>query len=91
MTTLTLRSVEPERDFEQLAALFTLEQDEPTTAASLTADYEAHKARIFRLRVVENEAHELLGFSWATISPAASAPLAAAAARDAARSSPPGR
>jgi RimJ/RimL family protein N-acetyltransferase/L-amino acid N-acyltransferase YncA len=68
MTTLTLRPVEPERDFEQLAALFTLEQDEPTTAASLTADFAAHQARIFRLRVAENEAHELLGFNWATIS-----------------------
>ncbi len=68
MHTLHLRPVEPERDFEQLAALFTIEQDEPTTEAGLKDDYAAHQARIFRLMAAENEQGELLGFNWATIS-----------------------
>lgn len=66
MEQIHLRPAEPERDFAQLAALFTLEQDEPTTESSLTADYEAHKARIFRLMVAENSQGSLLGFNWAT-------------------------
>ena len=64
-----LRPVELERDFAQLAVLFTIEQDEPTTELELRADYEAHKARIIRLMVAENERGELLGFNWATRSP----------------------
>jgi RimJ/RimL family protein N-acetyltransferase len=66
MKNIRLRAAVPERDFGQLAALFTLEQDEPTTQPALMADYEAHKARIFRLMVAEDEHGELLGFNWAT-------------------------
>ncbi len=66
MKTITLRPAEVERDFGQLAALFSLEQDEPTTEPALKADYEEHKARIFRLMVAEDEQGELLGFNWAT-------------------------
>ena len=68
MDTLHLRPVEPERDFGQLAALFTTEQDEPTTETSLKDDYVAHQERMFRLMVAENEQGDLLGFNWATIS-----------------------
>ena len=66
MKTITLRPVDIERDFGQLAELFTREQDEPTTEAGLKEDYEAHKERIIRLMVAEDETGELLGFNWAT-------------------------
>ena len=49
-----------------MADLFTREQDEPTTAPGLRDDYEAHRERIFRLLVAEDERGELLGFNWAT-------------------------
>lgn len=62
---LKLRPVEPERDFEQLATLFTNEQDEPTTQASLMEDYEQHKERILCLTAVESPQGKLLGFNWA--------------------------
>ena len=66
MKTITLRPAELERDFGQLAALFSLEQDEPTSEPGLKVDYEAHKERIIRLMVAEDEQGELLGFNWAT-------------------------
>jgi RimJ/RimL family protein N-acetyltransferase len=66
MRNILLRPAEVERDFGQLAAWFTLEQDEPTTEPGLKADYEAHKERILRLMVAEGEGGELLGFNWAT-------------------------
>lgn len=66
MTTITLRPAVLERDFGQLADLFTLEQDEPTTEPALKADYEAHKKRITRLMIAEDEQGHLLGFNWAT-------------------------
>lgn len=55
MKTIILRPVEPNRDFGQLAALFSLEQDEPTSEPGLKADYEEHKDRIIRLMVAEDE------------------------------------
>jgi GNAT superfamily N-acetyltransferase len=61
-----LRPAEPVRDFGQLAALFTSEQDEPTSESGLKEDYEMHKERIFRLMVAEDDQGELLGFNWAT-------------------------
>jgi RimJ/RimL family protein N-acetyltransferase/L-amino acid N-acyltransferase YncA len=66
METIALRPVEIEHDFGQLAALFTLEQGEPTTEPALKLDYEEHKDRIFRLMVAEDAQGELLGFNWAT-------------------------
>ena len=68
MSTVHLRPANLERDFGQLATLFTAEQDEPTTEQGLRDDYAAHKERIFRLMAAENEHGELLGFNWATIS-----------------------
>lgn len=65
-TTITLRPADPDRDFGELAALFTHEQGEPTTMVGLKADYEEHRQRIFRLTVAEDERGELLGFNWAT-------------------------
>lgn len=66
MKTISLRPVEPERDFGQLASLFTSEQDEPTSESGLMADYEQRKERIIRLMVAEDEEGEPLGFTWAT-------------------------
>jgi GNAT superfamily N-acetyltransferase len=66
MKPLTLRPAQLERDFGQLATLFSLEQDEPTSEHGLKADYEEHKERIIRLMVAEDEQGELLGFNWAT-------------------------
>jgi GNAT superfamily N-acetyltransferase len=65
MKAIILRSAEPERDFGQIAALFSSEQDEPTSEPVLKADYEEHRERIIRLMVAEDEMGELLGFNWA--------------------------
>jgi GNAT superfamily N-acetyltransferase len=66
MKTLTLRPADPAHDFAELAALFSLEGDQPTTEPGLKADYEEHKERIFRLMVAQDEGGELLGFNWGT-------------------------
>jgi GNAT superfamily N-acetyltransferase len=66
MKPITLRPADLDRDFGQLAALFSLEQNLPETEQGLRADYEQHKERIFRLMVAENEGGALLGFNWAT-------------------------
>jgi RimJ/RimL family protein N-acetyltransferase len=66
MKNITLRPAEVDRDFGQLAILFSNEQDELISETALKADYDEHKERIFRLMVAENEQGELLGFNWAT-------------------------
>jgi GNAT superfamily N-acetyltransferase len=66
MKNITLRPADPERDFGQLAELFTVEQNEPTTEAGLRSDHEAHKERIIHLMAAENEQGELSGFNWMT-------------------------
>lgn len=66
MKTILLRRVAIEKDFGQMATLFTAEQDEPTTETALKADYEAHKDRIFCLTAAEDENGDLMGFNWAT-------------------------
>jgi hypothetical protein len=66
MKNISLRPVDPERDFRQLSDLFTLEQDDPTSESGLKTDYEEHKERIIRLAVAEDEKGELLGFNWGT-------------------------
>jgi GNAT superfamily N-acetyltransferase len=66
MKNLTLRPVELDQDFGQLAELFSVEQNEPTTESGLRSDYEAHKERIIRLMVAEDESGALLGFNWMT-------------------------
>lgn len=63
MTGLTLRPADPERDFAQLAAWFTILEDETSTDASLKAYYEENQARISH-KVAEDAAGELLGFYW---------------------------
>lgn len=64
MNSIHLRPAAPERDFEQLAAWFSLLEDGTTTAAGLAAYYEREQARIVQKTAVD--AHgELLGFYWA--------------------------
>ena len=65
METITLRPVKLERDFGQLAALFSIEQNQHTTESALILDYKEHKERIIRLMVAENDQGEMLGFNWA--------------------------
>jgi len=64
MPTISLRPAEPERDFKQLAAWFSLLEDDPSTEASLKEYYAKERARVTQ-RVAENEQGELLGFYWA--------------------------
>ncbi len=60
-----LRPMDISQDFAELAGLFSLE-DEPISETALIEDYEAHKNRIFSLKIAEDELGELLGFNWAT-------------------------
>jgi RimJ/RimL family protein N-acetyltransferase/L-amino acid N-acyltransferase YncA len=66
MSPISLRPADPERDFRQINALFSLEQGEPESEEDLKEDYEIHKSRIFCLKVAEDEQGNLYGFNWAT-------------------------
>ncbi len=66
MNSISLRPADPERDFKQIDALFSLDQGEPENEAALKEDYEIHKPRIFCLKVAEDEHGKLYGFNWAT-------------------------
>jgi GNAT superfamily N-acetyltransferase len=66
MHIISLRQGDPSRDFGTLAALFSLEQDEPTTESGLMKDYEIHKDRILRITVAEDDKGTVVGFNWAT-------------------------
>lgn len=64
MKFFSLRPAEPEHDFGQLAAWFSILEDETTTETGLQTYYEQARARITqRAAVAENG--ELLGFWWA--------------------------
>jgi GNAT superfamily N-acetyltransferase len=65
MKTIRLRPAEPDRDFKQLAAWFTLLENEENTETSLQEWYTNHHARILQT-VAEDEHGDLLGFYWAT-------------------------
>ena len=62
---IELRPVNIHRDFSEMAVLFSLE-DEHISKPALIEDYQAHKTRIFNLKVAEDEQGELMGFNWAT-------------------------
>jgi RimJ/RimL family protein N-acetyltransferase/GNAT superfamily N-acetyltransferase len=64
MKTINLRPAIPERDFAQVAALISSQEDERTTEPDLKADYEQHKDQAIRFMVAEDEQGELMGFSW---------------------------
>lgn len=66
MPSITLRPADIALDFAQMAGLFTLEQDEPTSETGLIEDYETTRARVLRLMVAEDDQGQLLGFNWLT-------------------------
>lgn len=63
-STTILRPADPDHDFSQLAAWFSILEDEPSTAASLQEFYEKQRERIWQ-KVAVDEAGELVGFYWA--------------------------
>jgi GNAT superfamily N-acetyltransferase len=63
MKPILLRLAEPERDFGQLAAWFTILEDEPNTEPGLKVYYQKNQERIIQA-VAEDERGELLGFYW---------------------------
>jgi GNAT superfamily N-acetyltransferase len=65
MKTIVLRPAEPERDFGQIAALISSQEDEKTSEAGLKEDYLKHREQAIRMMAAEDEQGELLGFSWA--------------------------
>jgi GNAT superfamily N-acetyltransferase len=64
MNTIFLRPADVDRDFGQLAAWFSILEDEPNSEPDLKRDYEKHQERITQ-QVAEDEQGELLGFYWA--------------------------
>jgi len=64
MPNLHLRPAEPETDFRQLAAWFSILEDEPTTETGLNEYYARNQPRIIQ-KVAEAEHGELVGFYWA--------------------------
>ncbi len=65
MTAIRLRPADPDRDFAQLAAWFTILEDETNTEASLREYFGKERERVTH-RVAEAGPGELLGFYWAT-------------------------
>jgi len=63
MKTITLRPAEPARDFNKLAAWFSILEIEPTTEVSLKEYFDREKKRIIQ-RVAVDELGDLLGFYW---------------------------
>ena len=65
MKTIILRLAESERDFGQIAALITSQEDEPTSKPELLDDYQKHQEQAIRMMVAEDVKGNLLGFFWA--------------------------
>ncbi len=66
MTSITLRPAKLEQDFGRIAELFSLEQTEPVSEPDLKQDFAAHRERILRLMVAEDERGQFMGFNWLT-------------------------
>lgn len=64
MQSFVLRPAEPDHEFGQIAAWFSILEDETTTEPDLQTYYAAERARITQ-QVAVAEHGELLGFSWA--------------------------
>ncbi len=64
MKTIALRPAEPERDFGQLAAWFSILEDDALPEQGLKEYYEKRREQTIQ-RVAENKQGELLGFYWA--------------------------
>jgi RimJ/RimL family protein N-acetyltransferase/L-amino acid N-acyltransferase YncA len=65
MRTILIRPAEPERDFGQIAALISSQEDERTSEAELIKDLAKHQENVIRLAVADDEYGELMGFCWA--------------------------
>jgi GNAT superfamily N-acetyltransferase len=65
MRTILLRPAEPERDFGQIAALISSQEDERTSQAELTKDLAKNRENVIRLTAADDEDGELMGFCWA--------------------------
>ncbi len=65
VTAISLRPADPDRDFAQLAAWFTILEDDTNTETSLREYYATEQGRITH-QVAEAGPGELLGFYWAT-------------------------
>ena len=63
MKPITLRPAEPERDFGQLAAWFSMLEDDALSEQGLKEYYEKRR-EIITQRIAENEEGELSGFYW---------------------------
>lgn len=63
MKIFALREADPKRDFDQIAAWFSILEDEPTSGPRLIEYYEKHRERIIQ-QVAENEQGQLIGFCW---------------------------
>ncbi len=60
------RDLDPDNDFSELARLFTVEMEDPTTEKGLREDYEKHKDRILCLKIAHSEQGQVQGFNWLT-------------------------
>ena len=65
MNSIHLRPAVPEKDFGEIAALISSQEDVATSEAGLREDYEAHQESVVQLMAAEGEQGELLGFYWA--------------------------
>lgn len=63
MNAIVFRPAEPDRDFRQLAAWFSIVEGEPNSEAGLKEYFDKERERIIQ-RVAEDEQGELLGFYW---------------------------
>jgi len=65
MKSIHYRPASPEKDFKEIAALISSQEDEPTTEAGVREDYKRNKGNTIRIMTGEDEKGELLGFYWA--------------------------
>jgi RimJ/RimL family protein N-acetyltransferase/predicted GNAT family acetyltransferase len=63
MRTIILRPADPERDFGQLAAWFSILEGEPNSEAGLKEYFDKERERTIQ-RVAEDEQGQLMGFYW---------------------------
>jgi RimJ/RimL family protein N-acetyltransferase len=66
MKKIGLRPVDPDRDFDALAALFTVEQPEASSGSGLKLDYGQQRDRVLQLSIAEDDAGVFYGFNWLT-------------------------
>lgn len=68
MPSILIRPGDPDRDFAQVAAMFTILENQPNSESGVREYYEEQKERTFQ-RVAEDEQGELAGFYWAIRDP----------------------